>query len=135
VAAATKAGARHFIYVSVAHPAPVMKAYIEVRMECEGMIRDSGMPATILRPWYVLGPGHRWPYGLLPVYWLLEKIPATRAGAQRLGLVTLDQMIAALLYAVENPSSDVRILDVPKIRASSDEITSSRNANRAKTLV
>lgn len=124
VSAAKKAGVHHFVYVSVAHPAPVMKAYIEVRRECEGMIRDSGLPATILRPWYVLGPGHRWPYLLLPIYWLLEKFPATRDGAQRLGLVTLDQMVAALLHAVENPSHDVRILDVPKIRASLDEIAS-----------
>ena len=23
---------------------------------------------TILRPWYVLGPGHRWPYALKPMY-------------------------------------------------------------------
>jgi|SRR5437868_6198387 len=135
VFAAKKADIRHFVYVSVAHPAPVMKTYIEVRMECEGMIRDSGLPATILRPWYVLGPGHRWPYALIPAYWLLEKIPATRPGAQRLGLVTLDQMVAALLYAVENPSGDVRILDVPKIRASSDEIASLSGVGCPKSLV
>jgi hypothetical protein len=56
------AGIRHFVYVSVAHPAPVMKAYIDVRSQCEAMITESGMNATILRPWYILGPGHRWPY-------------------------------------------------------------------------
>ena len=59
------AGVEHFVYVSVAHPAPVMKTYIEVRSQCEDMIRQSGMNATILRPWYVLGPGHRWPYLLI----------------------------------------------------------------------
>ncbi|HVW86247.1 MAG TPA: NAD(P)H-binding protein [Bryobacteraceae bacterium] len=32
-------GAGHFIYVSVAHPAPAMKAYIEVRSSCEAAIR------------------------------------------------------------------------------------------------
>ena len=135
VAAAVKAGVQHFVYVSVAHPAPVMKAYIEVRMECDGMIRDSGLFATILRPWYVLGPGHRWPYLLLPVYWLLDKIPATRESSQRLGLVTLGQMVAALLYAVENPSRDVQILDVQKIRASTEEIASPRSSYRSKSLV
>jgi uncharacterized protein YbjT (DUF2867 family) len=135
VSAARKAGVQHFVYVSVAHPAPVMKAYIEVRMECEGMIRDSGLPATILRPWYVLGPGHRWPYLLLPIYWLFEKLPATRDGAQRLGLVTLEQMVAALLLAIENPGNDVRILDVQKICASIGEIASSLSAGPAKRLV
>src|SRR5919199_2350703 len=32
---AQQAGIRHFVYVSVAHPAPVMRAYIAVRSACE----------------------------------------------------------------------------------------------------
>jgi uncharacterized protein YbjT (DUF2867 family) len=116
--AAMEAGVQHFVYLSVAHPAPVMKAYIEVRTACEAMVRESGMPATILRPWYVLGPGHRWPYALLPMYWLMELVPPTREGARRLGLVTLDQMKRALVHAVENPCSGVRIVEVPEIRHS-----------------
>ena len=55
VTAAVAAGSEHFVYVSVAHPAPIMQAYIEVRMECESIIRASGLNATILRPWYVNG--------------------------------------------------------------------------------
>jgi uncharacterized protein YbjT (DUF2867 family) len=117
VEAARAAGVEHFIYVSVAQPAPVMKAYIQVRAECEAMIRQSGMNATILRPWYVLGPGRRWPYLLLPIYKLMELLPPTREGAARLGLVTLDQMSKALLHAVETPSQSVRIVEVPEIRA------------------
>jgi uncharacterized protein YbjT (DUF2867 family) len=78
VAAASYAGIQHFVYVSVAQPAPMMKAYLEVRAECEAAIRSSGMHATILRPWYVLGPGHRWPYLLIPAYWLFEKLHETR---------------------------------------------------------
>ncbi len=117
VEAARASDVEHFIYVSVAHPAPVMKAYIEVRSECEAMIRQSGMNATILRPWYVLGPGHRWPYLLLPIYKLMEQLPQTRAGATRLGLVTLEQMCQALLRAVEDPSQGMRIVEVPEIRA------------------
>jgi hypothetical protein len=72
--------------------------------------------ATILRPWYVLGPGHRWPYVLVPAYWLLERISSTREGARRLGLVTLEQMLQALTDAVESPSTGVRVLGVPEIR-------------------
>src|ERR1043166_2043 len=116
VAAAVKAHARHFVFVSVAHPAPAMKAYIAVRQECEEIIRDSGLNATILRPWYVLGPGHLWPYVLLPMYWLMERTPYTRETALRLGLVTLQQMLNALMTAVENPCQGTRILDVPAIR-------------------
>ena len=118
IKAASGAGIQHFVYLSVAHPAPMMKAYIEVRSECEALLRQSGMNATILRPWYVLGPGHRWPYALLPMYWLMERLPSTREGARRLGLVTLAQMKWALVDAVENPSRGVRIVEVPEIRAS-----------------
>ena len=115
---AAEQGMRHFVYLSVAHPAPMMKAYIDVRSQCEGMLRSTGMNTTILRPWYVLGPGHRWPYALLPMYWVAEQIPATREGARRLGLVTLEQMIGALLEAVEHPATGVRVMEVPEIRAS-----------------
>jgi uncharacterized protein YbjT (DUF2867 family) len=113
--AAQGAGIRHFVYLSVAHPARMMKAYIEVRSEGEALLRSLKLPATFLRPWYVLGPGHRWPYVLLPFYWLCERLPNTREAALRLGLVTIGQMTRALLWAVENPTSDVRILDVPGI--------------------
>jgi uncharacterized protein YbjT (DUF2867 family) len=115
--AAVHAGAGHLVYLSVAQPAPVMRAYIAVREEGEALVRATGIPATILRPWYVLGPGHRWPALLVPVYALLERLPPTRDGARRLGLVTREQMVAALVRAVEEPPpSGVRVLDVPAIR-------------------
>jgi uncharacterized protein YbjT (DUF2867 family) len=117
IAAALHAQVRHFVYVSVAQPAPVMQAYIAVRQEGEALIRASGLAATLLRPWYVLGPGHRWPYLLRPLYALFEWMPATRAGALRLGLVTRRQMVAALVRAVEQPASGIRIVEVPEIRA------------------
>lgn len=122
LAAAVGGGVRHFVYVSVAQPAPVMKAYVQVRAECEDLLRASGLDATILRPWYVLGPGHRWPYLLWPFYWLAERLPATRESALRLGLVSLKQMIAALVIAVENPVPGIRIVNVPEIRASGLQI-------------
>ena len=117
VDAATHAKVRHFVYLSVAHPAPVMAAYIEVRRAGEALVAASGMAATFVRPWYVLGPGHRWPLALLPAYWLMERLPATRETAMRLGLVTLEQLVAALVRAVEHPPQDVRVLNVPDIRA------------------
>jgi len=119
VQAAAGASVSHFVYVSVAHPAPAMKAYWQARAEGEEALRASGLPATILRPWYVLGPGHRWPYLLLPGYWLLERLPPTRDGARRLGLVTLAQMVRALVFAVETPPKALRILEVPEIRSAS----------------
>jgi uncharacterized protein YbjT (DUF2867 family) len=116
-AAAQQAGVRHLVYVSVAHPAPVMHAYIAVREEGEALVTTSGIPATILRPWYVLGPGHRWPYLLIPIYAVLRRVPATRASAERLGLVSQRAMVHALARAVETPPAQgVRIIEVPEIR-------------------
>jgi uncharacterized protein YbjT (DUF2867 family) len=126
VNASVQAQVRHLVYVSVAHPAPVMQAYIASRTAVEARIADacatSWLAATILRPWYVLGPGHRWPYLLTPLYALGRVLPATRAGARRLGLVTHAQMVAALVEAVEHPpdgsSSEPRIWEVPRIARS-----------------
>ena len=129
VNAARSAQVAHFVYVSVAHPAPVMRAYIQVRTECEEILRASGIPATVLRPWYVLGPGHRWPVAIQPVYAVLEMFEGTREGARRLGLVTLEQMVNALQWAVENPVEEgSRILDVPAIRAASGATSRERAA-------
>ncbi len=88
-----------------------------MRAQAESLIHNSGLDATILRPWYVLGPGHRWPYALVPIYWLMERLPGARASARRLGLVTLNQMVRALIDAVEAPANGVRIMTVPDIRS------------------
>lgn len=116
IAAAREASVSHFVYVSVAQPAPVMRAYQAARAEAERALQASGLRHSILRPWYVLGPGHRWPYLLLPVYWTLDRLPPTRDAARRLGLVTLPQMIAALVDAIESPPAAARIVEVPDIR-------------------
>ncbi|HKP16079.1 MAG TPA: NAD(P)H-binding protein [Gemmatimonadaceae bacterium] len=123
VNASVEANVRHLVYVSVAHPAPVMHAYIAARTAVEARIGEacatSWLAATILRPWYVLGPGHRWPYLLTPLYALGRALPPTREGALRLGLVTRTQMVAALVEAVENPPdssfSEPRVWEVPRI--------------------
>lgn len=119
VEAARRAGAPHLVYVSVAHPAPVMHAYIAVRSAGERAIAEAGLTATILRPWYVLGPGHRWPYLLVPFYAMARLMPSKRETARRLGLVTLQQMVDALIRAVENPppAGRIQILEVPDIQS------------------
>ena len=134
VEAAVLANVRHLVYVSVAHPAPVMHAYIAARTAVEGRIREacetSWLAATILRPWYVLGPGHRWPYLLAPLYALGRALPTTRAGARRLGLVTHAQMVAALVEAIESPpdtsSSEPRVWEVPRIARAHTEMAGVR---------
>ncbi len=118
VSAAKQVGISHLIYLSVAQPAPIMQAYLWVRALGESIILEARVTATIVRPWYVLGPGRRWPKAIVPLYKIAEMIPATRATLERLGLVTIEQMVNAIVYALENPPApgQRRTVDVPGIR-------------------
>ena len=119
--AANAANVAHFVYLSVAQSTSVMRAYVDVRMRGEALVREfaadaPGRAATFVRPWYVLGPGHRWPYALMPLYWVMEALPSTRERARQLGLVTIGQMIRTLVRCVEQPPVGERIVAVPEIR-------------------
>jgi hypothetical protein len=49
-------------------------------------------------------------------------MPSTRESAGRLGLVTRDQMVAAVVRAVEDPpTSGVRTVEVPEIRRAGEK--------------
>jgi uncharacterized protein YbjT (DUF2867 family) len=116
VAVAAAAKVEHFIYLSVAQPAPIMREYLAVRAEGEAMIRASGMKGTFIRPLYVLGPGHWWPYLVLPLFWFMEAIPSTRVATRRLKPVTLAQTLDALVRAVDEPPSGMRIVEAEEMR-------------------
>jgi len=118
VEAAKRTAISHLVYVSVAQPAPVMAHYLWVRSLGEAMIREAALTASIVRPWYVLGPGHWWPKLIAPFYKLAEMIPPLRATAERLGLVTIEQFVTAMVREAENPPprGQRRIIDVPAIR-------------------
>src|SRR5450432_3609149 len=57
--AAKQEGVQHFVYVSVAQtPTSFMKDYQQCRAEGEAATRATQIPATFIRSWYVVGPGH-----------------------------------------------------------------------------
>ena len=118
VVAAKRVGIAHLIYVSVAQPAPVMAHYLWVRRLGETMIREAELTASIVRPWYVLGPGRWWPKMIVPLYKLAELFPMTRDTAERLGMVSIEQFVTAMVYEVENPPAarQRRMVEVPAIR-------------------
>lgn len=116
--AATHAGCEHFIYISVAQtPTSIMKDYQECRADCEELILKSGIKPTIIRPWYIIGPGHYWPVFFLPLFKILEWIPATSLKAKALRLVYLQQFLKTIITAVENPSSKIRFIEIEEIRS------------------
>ena len=124
VRAAKQAGIWHFVYLSVARPAPMMREFQAVRAEGERMVIESGIPASFVRPWYVLGPGRSWPVILKPFYALARAFPPTREGATRLALVTLEQMTQTLAWAVDNPPERLQVFEPPQIKLGGEWETS-----------
>jgi uncharacterized protein YbjT (DUF2867 family) len=117
VAAAQKAGVSQFIYISVAQtPRKIMKDYQQCRAEGEETILSSGLRATFIRPWYVVGPGHYWPLIFQPFFKLFEVIPATSEKAKSMRLISLKQMLKTLMFVVKNPFPGTRIIEIQDIR-------------------
>lgn len=115
--AASLAGVSNFIYVSVSMaPTSLMKAYQDVRKVGEEYCSGKNLNCTFIRPWYVLGPGHWWPILLLPLYGLAELVPSLRQKARSKALVTIRQMLNALLEAVEKDPAPCRIVEIRDIR-------------------
>lgn len=119
VSAVRRSSIRHFVYLSVAMPAPAMKAYVAVREEGERLVRETFLASTFVRPWYVLGPGHRWPYAMLPLYWIWRWFDADTAA--RLYPVKLADVVRALADSIEHPPSGVRVIEAPELRARTGE--------------
>ena len=118
VKAAKTAGVSQFIYLSVAEPAPVMKEFIEVRKYGESLLRNSGINSVFIKPWYVLGPKHYWPYLLLPLYLLSMLIPPLAQTARRLYPVKLENVLNAIINSVKNPAKGIWSITTDKLRKS-----------------
>ncbi|MFN0117487.1 MAG: NAD(P)H-binding protein [Elusimicrobiota bacterium] len=116
VKAATQKKTSHFIYLSVAQPAPIMKDYIRVRSRVEQEIQLSGINATILRPWYVLGPEHYWPSVLIPFYQLVKIFPPLKKRIGRFEFVSLKEIVQNIVFSIQNPPNGIRVWEVPDIK-------------------
>jgi nucleoside-diphosphate-sugar epimerase len=117
VKAARETGVVHFIYMSVSmYPTSIMKSYREVRAAGEKLLSDSGIKASFIRPWYILGPGHWWPVLLKPFYMVAKMLPSTRAAAKELDTVTIKQMIGTLIYAVQHQPVENAVYNISQIK-------------------
>lgn len=119
--AAAKAGAAHFVYISVAmSPSKLMFAYQQARKTGEQYCSDKKLNCSFIRPWYVLGPGHWWPVLLLPFYGLAEIVPSWRKQARARSLVTISQMLDTLVNVVQNDPMPLRVLEIKDIRSAAN---------------
>ena len=97
-------------------PSKIMETYQSVRKEGEAYCLSKKLNCTFIRPWYVLGPGHWWPVLLLPFYGIAGLVPSWRKKARAMGLVTINQMIRTLVYAIENNEEKNKIIEVDEIK-------------------
>ena len=95
--------------VGVAHPSPAKAAEFQRVDLVAGREAVIAAQSAGVRHFIYVSVAH-------PMYWLFESIPSMREGAQRLGLVTLEQMLQALTESVDHPCTGQRILGVPEIR-------------------
>lgn len=117
VKAASYAKTRHFIYLSVSQfPSSVMRNYQQTRKYGERLLKASGIPCTILRPWYVLGPGHWWPVILQPLFFLAKMISCWKKFIEQREFITIRQMIAALRIAVKNAPMYIMIMEIEDMK-------------------
>ena len=65
----------------------------------------------------VVGVQGKWARGGLgPVWEGLEQSRERTAAALRMGLVTIHEMLMTMLWAIEQPPSGSRVIEVPEIR-------------------
>ena len=118
VRAAAAAGIRRFVFMSstraqagAASPKPLIEAaeprptdaYGRSKLAAEAAVRAAGMPYTILRPALVYGPH---PKGNVAALMRLAALPIPLpfgAFANRRSLLALDNLIAAVRFALEDP--------------------------------
>ncbi len=126
--AAAGAGVSNFIYISVSMtPTRLMQAYQEVRKQGEEYCLGKKINCTFIRPWYVLGPGHWWPFLLIPLYGLAEIVPFWRVKARARALVTIRQMLVTLVKAVESEPERLTVYEIHQIRNSAIDNSLNRN--------
>jgi nucleoside-diphosphate-sugar epimerase len=115
--AASGAGIKHFVYLSVAmYPTSIMKDFQQARAQGESILLQQHFVCSFIRPWYVLGPGHWWPVLLKPFYLLAKLIPSKREAAKQLDTVSINQMIKTLVHAVKDQPVSTVVYDVADIK-------------------
>jgi uncharacterized protein YbjT (DUF2867 family) len=115
--AARHAMVSEFVMMSVAQESTkIMADYQQARAQAESYVNDLLPNTLFVRPWYVVGPGHYWPLLLTPIYKILSWLPFTQRKANALALVTINQLIAAMVDSIEKPAKGHYTLEISEIK-------------------
>jgi len=99
--AARKAGVRHFFHQSALGTRPGAKSeYHRTKWEAEELVRQSGIPHTILRPSLIYGPGDGFTIRLSEMLKLVPVMPVIGSGKSRVQPVYIDDVVSCIIKAV-----------------------------------
>ncbi len=101
IEAARKAGVRHFFHQSALGTRPGAKSeYHRTKWEAEELVRQSGIPHTILRPSLIYGSGDKFTIRLSEMLKLVPVMPVIGSGKSRVQPIYIDDVVSCMVKAV-----------------------------------
>ena len=98
-------GDAHGELLTEARPLPVETPYGRAKQEGEQIVLGSGLPAVVLRPCHVYGPGGWYARELVPRLRQPGRFAVIGGGANQWDVVHVDDVVAALLLAVDSKAA------------------------------
>jgi len=101
VEAARKAGVRHFLFQSaLGTRANAKSQYHRTKWEAEELVRNSGIPSTVLRPSLIYGPGDQFTIRLSEMIRLSPVLPIIGSGRSKVQPIFINDVVACIVKAV-----------------------------------
>jgi len=101
IEAARKAGVRHFFHQSALGTRPGAKSeYHRTKWEAEELVRQSGIPFTILRPSLIYGSGDKFTIRLSEMLLRAPVMPIIGSGQSRVQPIYIDDVVSCMVKAV-----------------------------------
>jgi NADH dehydrogenase len=113
LAAAKKAGVRHFFFQSALGTRSGAKSqYHKTKWEAEELVRQSGIPYTILRPSLIYGAGDQFTIRLSEMMKLAPVLPVIGPGKSKIQPIYIDDVAACVAKAVSGDAFLNKILEI-----------------------
>jgi uncharacterized protein YbjT (DUF2867 family) len=101
VAAAKKAGVHHFFHQSALGSRPkAASEYHRTKWEAEDLVRESGIPYSILRPSLIYGPGDKFTMRLSDMLKFSPVLPVVGSGKAKVQPIYIDDVVTCIEKAV-----------------------------------
>ncbi|HEX5224093.1 MAG TPA: NAD(P)-dependent oxidoreductase [Solirubrobacteraceae bacterium] len=106
-------GEAHGALLTEEDPLPVTTPYGRSKQECERLVACSGLPAVVVRPSHVYGPGGWYAEELVPRLRQPGRFAVIGSGANLWDVVHVDDVVAAILLAAASapPGSLYHVVD------------------------